>query len=76
MRKGSVLVLALAAVCITGLAATAQATTKGAAAPSGTVTLSGWSASQDENDLLQQVINTFEKTHPSIKVVAKEDEDA
>ena len=37
-------------------------------AASGTVTLSGWSASQDENDLLQQVINTFEKTHPSIKV--------
>ena len=33
-----------------------------------TVTLSGWSSGPDEDALLQQVVNTFEKTHPSIKV--------
>jgi multiple sugar transport system substrate-binding protein len=37
-------------------------------AASGTVTLSGWSSGPDEDALLQQVIATFEKTHPTIKV--------
>jgi multiple sugar transport system substrate-binding protein len=66
MRKGSVLVLALAAVAVALLATTAQAKTKGAKAT--TITLSGWSAGADEDNLLQQVVNTFEKSHPSIKV--------
>ena len=48
------------------LATTAQAKTKGAKAT--TVTLSGWSAGADEDNLLQQVVNTFMKSHPSIKV--------
>ena len=49
------------------VAATAQAKPKGTKAVS-TVTLSGWSAGTDEDNLLQQVIAAFEKSHPSIKV--------
>ena len=33
-----------------------------------TISLSGWSAGADEDDLLQQVVTTFEQSHPSIKV--------
>jgi multiple sugar transport system substrate-binding protein len=66
MRKASALLLALAAVSVALLAATAQAKTK--AAKVTTVSLSGWSAGADEDNLLQQVVNTFEKSHPSIKV--------
>jgi multiple sugar transport system substrate-binding protein len=65
MRKAYVVVLALlAAVAV--LAATAQAKPKAAKAT--TVTLSGWSSGPDEDALLQQVVNTFNKTHPSIKI--------
>ena len=35
---------------------------------SGTVTLSGWSVSTTEEDLLQQVVRAFERTHPNIDV--------
>jgi multiple sugar transport system substrate-binding protein len=66
MRKASVLFVVLAALAAVVLAATAQAKPK--AAKASTVTLSGWSSSPEENDLLQQVIQTFEKTHPSISV--------
>jgi multiple sugar transport system substrate-binding protein len=68
MRKGSVLLLAIAAVAVAILATTAQAKSKKPAAVSGTVTLSGWSAGADEDNLLQQVVNVFMKSHPSIKV--------
>jgi multiple sugar transport system substrate-binding protein len=64
MRKVSALLLALAAVSVALLAATAQAKTKATT----TVTLSGWSAGADEDALLQQVVDTFMKSHPSIKV--------
>src|SRR5215471_32425 len=47
-------------------AGAAQAGTK--TAKTTTVTLSGWSSGPDEDALLQQVIATFEKTHPTIKV--------
>ena len=68
MRRVSVIVTGLViAAAIAALAATAQAKSSGKTV-SGTVTLSGWSAGADEDQLLQQVINTFEKTHPSIKV--------
>src|ERR1700747_2242867 len=66
MRRVSALLLVLAAV-IAVVANAAQAKPKGAQV-SGTVTLSGWSSGPDEDALLQQVVNTFEKTHPSIKV--------
>jgi multiple sugar transport system substrate-binding protein len=67
MRKGSVVFLALTAVLVTLLVTTAQAKTTHATV-SGTVTLSGWSSGPDEDALLQQVVNVFMKTHPSIKV--------
>jgi multiple sugar transport system substrate-binding protein len=57
------LVLAFFTVVVTGATASdsgkAQATT---------VTLSGWSSSPEENDLLTQVVATFNRTHPNIKV--------
>jgi multiple sugar transport system substrate-binding protein len=33
-----------------------------------TVTLSGWSAGKTEDDLLQQIVNDFNSTHPAIHV--------
>jgi len=57
------LVLALFTLVVTGATAAssenAQATT---------VTLSGWSSTPEENDLLTQVVATFNRTHPNIKV--------
>jgi multiple sugar transport system substrate-binding protein len=66
MRKVPVVLLALVAVSVALLAATAQAKPK--AAKVTTISLSGWSAGADEDNLLQQVVNTFEQSHPSIKV--------
>jgi multiple sugar transport system substrate-binding protein len=54
---GVLLVLAL-------LVASAQAGTKRSHVTN--VTLSGWSSGPDEDTLLQQVVNTFNSTHPSI----------
>ena len=60
-RLGVVLGLLIAVVL---LAATAQAGTRGSKVT--TVTLSGWSSGPDEDALLQQVVNNFNKSHPSI----------
>ena len=62
MRRGIAALVALLAVV--GVVAAAQAK------PSSTVTISlaGWSAGADEDSLLQKVVNSFEKTHPGIKV--------
>jgi len=38
------------------------------AAPSGTVTLNGWQASPEEEDLLRKVVADFQASHPNIKV--------
>ncbi len=57
------LVLAFFTVVVTG--ATAAGSGKAQAT---TVTLSGWSSSPEENDLLTQVVATFNRTHPNIKV--------
>src|SRR5581483_6098255 len=65
MRKRLGLVLvAVAAIAVLG--ASAQAGTR--AHKVTTITLAGWSAGADEDNLLQQIVNTFEKTHPTIKV--------
>ena len=64
MRTKLGLLLVLAAVC--AIVATAQAGTRTAKAV--TVSLSGWSSGPDEDALLQQVVNEFQKTHPNIKV--------
>jgi multiple sugar transport system substrate-binding protein len=39
-----------------------------AVAASGTVTLSGWSVGKTEEDLLLEVVKSFERTHPNIDV--------
>src|SRR5690348_12776360 len=62
-RLGVVLGLLIAVVL---LAATAQAGTRGSKVT--TITLSGWSSGPDEDALLQQVVNNFNKSHPSIHV--------
>src|SRR5689334_12869241 len=64
MRRSVAFLASIAAVVLA--VASAQAGTRTAKAT--TVTLSGWSSSPEENDLLQQVIAEFEKTHPDISV--------
>ena len=74
MRKRLALltVLVVGAVASALLAAGAQSRTvidrPQAVTASGTVTLSGWSVSTVEEDLLQQVVRAFERTHPNIDV--------
>jgi multiple sugar transport system substrate-binding protein len=63
MRRVSVALVVLAVAIVVAFAATAGASTKVT-----TITLSGWSAGADEDNLLQQIVNTFNKTHPSIHV--------
>jgi multiple sugar transport system substrate-binding protein len=60
-RMGVLLGVLLALVL---LVASAQAGTKRAHVTN--VTLAGWSSGPDEDTLLQQVVNTFNSTHPSI----------
>ena len=71
MRKSKPLWIALAVAAIAALAwaATAIASSKAHKTHKvTTVTLSGWSSGPDEDNLLKQVVATFMKTHPSIKV--------
>ena len=63
MRRGIIALLALALVAAAVVVASAQGRTKVT-----TVSLSGWSSGPDEDNLLKQVVATFEKTHPGIKV--------
>lgn len=66
MRRGIIALLAIALAATAVVVASAQGRTN--APKVTTVTLSGWSGGTDEDALLKQVIATFEKTHPSIKV--------
>ena len=71
MRKvlaASAALLGFALLTVVVAAATAQARSDRTAQAT-TVTLSGWSSSPEENDLLTQVVATFNRTHPSMKVV-------
>ena len=72
LKLGGLVVVLILAVSI-GAGASAGKRTKGqgpaaANAPSGTVTLSGWSVGATEEKLLKQVISAFERSHPKIKV--------
>ena len=59
----AIVVLALLTVVV---ASAANARSERATAT--TVTLSGWSAGKTEDDLLQQIVNDFNSTHPAIHV--------
>src|SRR5215469_10226593 len=64
MRKRIVLVvlgLLLVAVAVTATAQAGHKTTKAT-----NVVLAGWSSGGDEDNLLQKVLDTFNKTHPSV----------
>jgi multiple sugar transport system substrate-binding protein len=62
----SVALLSLALFTLVIVASTAQAKSERTQAT--TVTLSGWSAGKTEDDLLQQIVNDFNNTHPNIHV--------
>jgi multiple sugar transport system substrate-binding protein len=64
MTKRLVAVLGLLVVAVVLLAASAQAGQKTQKVTN--VTLAGWSSGNDEDALLKQVLNVFNKTHPSI----------
>jgi multiple sugar transport system substrate-binding protein len=63
MRRG-IAALVVLTVVVVGLTAAAQARPKATV----TVSLAGWSAGADEDNLLKQVVVSFEKSHPGIKV--------
>ncbi len=63
MRKVSLVLGALALLIVVAVVASAQAATK-----TTTVSLAGWSAGADEDNLLRQIVKAFEKSHPGIKV--------
>src|SRR4029450_9642917 len=62
----SVALLSLALFTLVIVASTAQAKSEPTQAT--TVPLSGWSAGKTEDDLLQQIVNDFNNTHPNIHV--------
>jgi multiple sugar transport system substrate-binding protein len=64
MTKRLVAILGLLALVGALIAASAQAGHKTHQATE--VTVAGWSSGGDEDNLLQQVLNVFNKTHPSI----------
>ena len=72
MRKSLAVFLGLVAV-VTLVAAAAQAQTKAGSTTNRTespkavkVSLAGWSSGPDEDKLVQQMVNSFNRTHPSI----------
>jgi multiple sugar transport system substrate-binding protein len=62
MRRGIAALVAL--VVVVGVATAAQAKSRATV----TVSLAGWSAGADEDNLLKQVVASFMKSHPGIKV--------
>lgn len=65
MRRGIAALAALVAlVVVVGVATAAQAKSRSTV----TVSLAGWSAGADEDNLLKQVVASFMKSHPGIKV--------
>jgi len=63
MRRVFAILVVAVLVVVAAIVATARASTK-----TTTVTLSGWSSGADEDKLLQQIVDTFNKTHPNIHV--------
>src|SRR5690349_12822188 len=64
MRRVSAVLVVLALAAVAVVVATARAGERAAT----TVTLSGWSSGADEDKLLQQIVDTFNKTHSNVKI--------
>ena len=62
MRRGIAALVVL--LVVVGVATAAQARSRATV----TVSLAGWSAGADEDNLLKQVVASFMKSHPGIKV--------
>jgi multiple sugar transport system substrate-binding protein len=65
-RTALVAVVCLVALALVVVVSSAQARSERTQAT--TITLSGWSAGKTEDDLLQSVVDTFNRTHPNIHV--------
>jgi multiple sugar transport system substrate-binding protein len=65
MRRGIAALVALVVlIAVVGVATAAQAKSRSTV----TISLAGWSAGADEDNLLKQVVASFMKSHPGIKV--------
>jgi multiple sugar transport system substrate-binding protein len=58
--------LALLLAATVAIAVVTSGAQAGARAPVANVTLAGWSAGKDEDTLLQQVVDRFNQTHPTV----------
>jgi multiple sugar transport system substrate-binding protein len=69
MRRAFAASFALLTLPFFGLVTVASGAQTGPERPQATtITLSGWSSGKDEDDLLQSVVDRFNKTHPNIHV--------
>jgi multiple sugar transport system substrate-binding protein len=69
MRRSFAAVVALLSLALFALAMVSSSAQARPDRPQATtITLSGWSAGKDEDDLLQSVVDRFNQTHPNIHV--------
>ena len=68
MRRARAAVAATVVLALLTVVVAAAADARSEKATATTVTLSGWSAGKTEDDLLQQIVNDFNSTHPNIHV--------
>src|SRR6476620_3376656 len=68
MRRARAAVAATVVLALLTVVVAAAADARSGKATVTTVTLSGWSAGKTEDDLLQQIVNDFNSTHPGIHV--------
>jgi multiple sugar transport system substrate-binding protein len=68
MRKSFAASAALLGLTLLTMFGVTSAQAKSGGAQATTITLSGWSAGKTEDDLLQQIVNDFNTTHPAIHV--------
>jgi multiple sugar transport system substrate-binding protein len=68
MRRARAAIAATVVLALLTVVVAAAADARSEKAAVTTVTLSGWSAGKTEDDLLQQIVDDFNKTHPNIHV--------
>jgi multiple sugar transport system substrate-binding protein len=68
MRRIRAAVAASVVLALLTVVVAAAADARSGSAKATTVTLSGWSAGKEEDDLLQSVVDTFNRTHPNIHI--------